>query len=105
MNDTISRQAAIDIADDLRDCISVEGYWAWMERLKKLPSAEVEPVKRGCWIVYKHKPANREEYFYYAVCSECGDMFNCVETIEDKPIWNYCPNCDAKMEGTEHGRQ
>lgn len=39
MSDLISRKAAIDIADDLRDCISVEGYWAWTERLKKLPSA------------------------------------------------------------------
>lgn len=38
--DTISRQAAIDIADDLRACISVDGYWAWTERLKKLPSAQ-----------------------------------------------------------------
>lgn len=43
-SDTISRQAAIDIVDDLRDCISVDGYWAWMERLKKLPSAQ--PVIR-----------------------------------------------------------
>lgn len=42
--DLISRQAAIDIADDLRACISVEGYWAWTERLKKLPSAQPELV-------------------------------------------------------------
>lgn len=41
-DDFISRQAAIDIANDLRDCISVDGYWAWIERLKKLPSAQPE---------------------------------------------------------------
>jgi len=43
--DCISRQAAIDIADDLRDCITVEGYWAWTERLKKLPSAQPEIIR------------------------------------------------------------
>ena len=40
MNDNISRQDAIDTVDDLKACISVDGYWAWMERLKKLPSAQ-----------------------------------------------------------------
>lgn len=44
MDDLISRQAAIDIADDLRACISVDGYWAWTERLKKLPSAQSQQV-------------------------------------------------------------
>ena len=43
--DCISRQAAIDIADDLRDCITVEGYWAWTERLKKLPSTQPEIIR------------------------------------------------------------
>ena len=43
--DLIDRQAAIDIADDLRDCISVDGYWAWIERLKKLPSVQPEIIR------------------------------------------------------------
>ena len=46
MSDLISRRMAIDVADDLRACISVDGYWAWTERLKKLPSAQ----KKGEWI-------------------------------------------------------
>ena len=41
-SDTIYRQDAMSIADDIRDCISVEGYWAWIERLKALPSAQQE---------------------------------------------------------------
>lgn len=43
--DLIDRQAAIDIADDLRDCISVDGYWAWTERLKKLPTTQPDAEK------------------------------------------------------------
>lgn len=42
--DTIYRQDAMNIADDIRDCISVDGYWAWMERLKALPAAETNIV-------------------------------------------------------------
>ena len=44
MDDLISRQAAINVVEDVRDCISVNGYWALMERLKKLPSAQPEPL-------------------------------------------------------------
>lgn len=47
MSDPISRQAAIDIADDLRDSITVEGYCAWTERLKKLPAEQ--PNYSQCW--------------------------------------------------------
>ena len=36
--DVVSRQAVEKIINDIRDCISVEGYWAILERLKKLPS-------------------------------------------------------------------
>ncbi len=36
-DDAISREAVCDIVEDIRDCISVEGYWAILERLKKLP--------------------------------------------------------------------
>lgn len=38
--DLISRQAVEEIIDDIRGYISVEGYWAILERMKKLPSAE-----------------------------------------------------------------
>ena len=46
-DDAISLKAVCDILEDIRDCISVEGYWAILERLKKLP-----PVtqKSGKWI-------------------------------------------------------
>ena len=39
MNDAISRQAVLDIVDDLRDRMTVEGYCAMVERVKALPSA------------------------------------------------------------------
>ena len=64
MDDLISRQAAMNIADDIRDCISVDGYWAWMERLKALPTAEPR------WIPVSEKP--KEEKKSYLVCTDDG---------------------------------
>lgn len=42
--DAISRQAVERIINDHRDCISVGGYWAILERMKKLPA--VNPLKK-----------------------------------------------------------
>ena len=41
--DAISRDAVCNIVDDIRDCISVEGYWAILERLKKLQPFTPQP--------------------------------------------------------------
>ena len=44
-DDLISRQAVEEIIDDIRDCISVEGYCAILERLKKLPPVNPQEPK------------------------------------------------------------
>ena len=52
--DCVSRQAVNEIVNDIRDCISVEGYWAILERMKKLPS--VTPSRpQGRWEKEKDK--------------------------------------------------
>ena len=43
-NDAVSREAVKEIINDIRDCISVEGYCAIIERLKKLPSVNPQPI-------------------------------------------------------------
>ena len=87
MSDLISRQAAIDIADDIRACISVDGYWAFTERLKRLPPAQER--KKGKWILLDDGSVK---------CSEC-EM-----TLEDwimGAFYNFCPNCGADMRPIE----
>lgn len=56
--DCISRQAVCNIVDAIRDCISVEGYWAILERMKKLPS--VNPQKSGWIPVSERLPEDNE---------------------------------------------
>lgn len=41
--DAVSREAVKEIINDIRDCISVEGYCAIIERLKKLPPVNPKP--------------------------------------------------------------
>lgn len=62
MDNLISRQAAINLADDLRDYISVEGYWAWIERLKSLPTEQPERI-RGRWSGFYSEP-NDDTHIY-----------------------------------------
>ena len=85
--DLISRQAVNEIINDIRDCISVEGYCAILERLKKLPSVNPQEPKTGHWIDREVYDADRWK------CSECGR----TEPYKE----NYCPNCGARMVGEE----
>ena len=72
MNDSISRQAAIDAIKTSRYLVDA------MEKIIRLPSAQPEP-KFGHWV---------DDH-----CSECG--------YEVLP-WNntpFCPNCGIRMKG------
>ena len=84
VGDTISRQAAIDALD----CINgVE------EVLRSLPTIQPER-KKGEWL-----PDNNNAYEMRFVCSCCKES-EVVPTIgftKYKPLWDFCPNCGAKM--------
>ena len=49
--------------------------------------------KRGKWI-------NSKERMRPDMCSVCGCVYE-ADRFMDKIAWNYCPNCGAKMGGTE----
>ena len=91
-DDLISRQAVEEIIDDIRDCISVEGYCAILERLKKLPPVNPQEPKTGYWI-------EKEEFYgdVYYDCSECGESWTTIDGTPWNNGMNYCPNCGAKM--------
>ena len=55
------------------------------------PTIEAEPVKRGRWEKIVHP---------WYECSECGER-TAVVILNGKVVWNYCPNCGAKMDLTE----
>ena len=83
MTDLISRQAAIDEIKALYEWHDTVTEDRTIDHLKRLPSADVEPVKTGKWLAIGNTGL--------AACS-CG-------YITDRySIYNYCPNCGARME-------
>lgn len=96
MADLISRHAAIDALDNIKIPRNASWYPYYQQALtvmSRLPAAQPER-KVGEWmqVTYNDKP--RFE------CSSCG----CLEEVPTfrfggVPMWGYCPNCGAKMEG------
>lgn len=65
-----------------------------------VPTVEVEPVRHGRWII----KSNPENGWYKITCSECGEdettVAPCIGFMPNvKVIWDFCPNCGARMDG------
>jgi rubrerythrin len=97
MDDTISRQAAIDAVkrlslgetDATRLAMRIEDY------LERLASAQPERMK-GKWIDNGQYGDNFPHHAW--LCSECGEGVIEIDT----PWYKFCPNCGADMRGEEH---
>lgn len=61
-----------------------------VDDIKAIPAADVAEVKHGRNL--------SEEWPSLFECSKCG--WSCNDTMGgDTEVWNYCPNCGAKMDG------
>lgn len=99
MNEYISRGDILDIAfqycpDDDGSCSKADvDLREMLDEIEALPSADVQPVKRGRWIdiyewakMHDSTPSGMCTYYW---CSEC-------QTEQEKRS-NFCPSCGAKM--------
>lgn len=59
-----------------------------------IPAADVRLVARGYWHGEGDGHADGELVCDMWQCSCCGEWF---DEWDDKPAWNYCPNCGADM--------
>ena len=98
MSDYIKRDDVIEalklLADE--DDPFDEGYnlglnTAIIEVKKHIPTAE---PKVGKWIDTNMTCYGAKVY----KCSVCDNEIDEMPTEMGEPIWNYCPNCGAKME-------
>ena len=96
MDDSISRQAAIDAADraDYTE-LAVEDVKKVtdevIKELKQLPSAQLER-KRGRWI------KQVDELAWWYECSVCGD-YPLKDAYGHESLSLFCPWCGAEMRG------
>ena len=97
MSDYISREAALTALQD-PELFNVSPRF--LQILRDLPAADVEPVRRGRWEGYTHS--------CYCGIDQCGDPI-----FREKPVYycsnpkcrrktvvkeNFCPSCGAKMD-------
>lgn len=110
MPEYIEREAAMDIFGDVPmwdgyyepypfevHCAIVGVVKLIKEELRKVPTADVAPVVHGRW------EDSTDEWFGTDVytCSKCRESYVLVEGTPKQNLWNYCPNCGAKMDGGE----
>ena len=59
--------------------------------LREAPTIDVTPVRHGRWVSVPHKLAR--------VCSVCNRDEPYKFADIDADVYDYCPNCGAKMDG------
>lgn len=97
--DYISREKAIEIIcgqcafKDACDA-GVEPRCSYYIRISQSSAADVRPVVRGHYIGEYDGYADGNPVYDMWYCSECGC---CFEDWDEKPTYNFCPNCGADM--------
>lgn len=97
----ISREEAIDKMRSLKSRFRAKNDWdsgydtaiaEAFEHIKRVPVADVQPVKHGKW---KHVAGMNSK------CSVCSHYFPVTE-FDSRPFdINFCPQCGAKMDGDD----
>ena len=90
--DCISRADAIRVASGYCHPSNVAN------ELAKLPSVTPQEPKTGHWI--EQDGFDGDTYYD---CSECGESFCLIDGTPTDNLYNYCPNCGAKMEVEDNG--
>lgn len=70
----------------------------WLKKcFDEAPTIDPESLRpKGRWAVIEGEDWN-EDVIYQ--CSECKEEFVSFEGTDLDKLWNYCPECGAKMEG------
>ena len=66
-----------------------------LEAIDEVPTVDAAPVVHGRWKA--HKPDCRG-YTAGFICSNCGETIYTDYSMKEC-IYNFCPNCGAKMDG------
>lgn len=94
----IEREAAIKRFNfAVLDCLGMEPTIRAgdiIKALESIPAADVRPVVRAEWYGEADGYADGELVYDMWSCPICGKRF---EEWEEKPNWNFCPNCGADM--------
>ena len=89
MDEYIKREAAL--MKLMQDGCSAKN----LQSISDMPGADVAPVVHGHWI--EQEDGNLDTYY---TCSSCKEDFDLIAGTPCENLYNYCPNCGAKMDET-----
>lgn len=96
MADYIDRQEAIEKLTNNLTYMHMFGADRSIDLIEEVPSADVQPVRRGRWI-FDNVITKGSAVYGVRRCSECGSYYQDVGYG-----FHYCPSCGATMwENTE----
>lgn len=94
MTEYISREAVLQTLQKA----NISGYIT--ERLLEIPSADVQPIKKGHWYHNTSKYISElDAYFIQARCSCCGKYSDRVDLYSTIMSNEMCSHCGARMDG------
>ena len=79
MAEYIERETVINITAET-------GAWETQNRIRELPSADVQPARFARWIDLDNR----------ILCSGCGAGYDDANEVKCR-TYIFCPNCGAKM--------
>lgn len=82
----------------IRYCAQLDERTAFKFMIIDAPTVDAMPVKHGHYVGEGDGYANGELVYDVWKCSECGCVF---EDDYEKPTYNYCPNCGARMDADD----
>lgn len=93
MIEYISKQDVINITAET-------GAWETQNRVRELPAADVQPIKKGHWNHNTSKYISElDAYFIQACCSCCGKYSDRVDLYSTIMSNEMCSHCGARMDG------
>lgn len=78
-------------------------YEQALTEIREMLESDVQTVRHGHWII-KDNPGTG---WYRVTCSACGEDVTSVAPVigffpKATVIWDFCPECGARMDGDHH---
>ena len=90
----IEREAALNTVEEIMSDYNIyHQHRAIKKRIKRLPAADVAPVRHAKWELID-ECINEGVY-----CSNCHKKIYRAEYANQKVKSKYCPNCGSRMDG------
>ena len=108
MSDYISKAEAIEWLKEAKSAGCINKYSNAIRRdhfdeaietIESIPIVDAEPVRRGRWIYGQEVCREYIGLLPILVQYEHWECSMCRYRTDKKPLWNYCPNCGARMDG------